>query len=235
MPKSALRIDLETRLDEADAYLKFVTHIADESASLALPHKKSRATRVVDERVSRILKANFFLLLYNTVEATVRDGFRFLYERIGVDRCPVRELSDPFREAWLDAQFSTLTPNTANPDSYRAVARRVAAALVSDAVASIDISTLRLGGNLDAARIRGLCGAHGIETKTHRAALGGEKLLVVKANRNALAHGIVTFTECGRNYTTRELRQILKESATYLRSILSNIERFGTRRRYRVS
>jgi hypothetical protein len=95
------------------------------------------------------------------------------------------------------------------------------------------VTALRFGGNLDAARIREVCDAHGVSHKTDRRTRGGEKLLVVKNRRNALAHGDLSFVECGRDYTVAELKEIKMQSFWYLKAILRNIDRFNTKKTYR--
>lgn len=61
---------LEGRAAEVNAYLTFVNMVSSQSAKLLIPEAKRRQRRVIDEQVVKILKANCFLLLYNTVEAT---------------------------------------------------------------------------------------------------------------------------------------------------------------------
>jgi hypothetical protein len=51
----------------------------------------------------------------------------------------------------------------------------------------------------------------------------GENLLVVKSNRNDLAHGIKFFEKVGRDKMIEELLEIKEEVVEYLRQILENI------------
>lgn len=53
---------------------------------------------------------------------------------------------------------------------------------------------------------------------------GGSKLLTVKTQRNLLAHGNISFSECGRERTFIELNDIKNEVINYLEDILNNIE-----------
>lgn len=231
---SVLLDSFEVRASELSAYMKFLVLLDEESVKLSLPKKQSWKNRSIDEKVLRILKASFFLLLYNLVEASTREGFQSLYNAIAGDGCKFRELAPEMRTRWVDAEVRAAQKLGATQESYQKAARRLVQQVIDDERAVLEGAALRFGGNLDAAKIREICSAHGIPHKTHRRTKGGEKLLVVKNRRNALAHGEVSFVECGRDYTVAELRVIKDESVLYLRSILRNIDRFTLNRTYRA-
>lgn len=231
---SPLLQTFESRAEELAAYLKFLELIDTGSASLSMPNKRTWKVRKVDVRILRILKANFFLLLYNLVEASVRDGFLSVYNAVQADGCSVTNLTPALRRLWIDGEFAKLSPGSANHDSYRDVARRLVQAVADDIQADLDVAMLRFGGNLDAARIRDVCAAHGVSYKTARRTKGGEKLLVVKNKRNALAHGDLSFVECGRDFTVAQLGEIKHEAVLYLKAILRNIDTFTKKKTYRA-
>lgn len=224
----------DARLAELASYYKFIEMIERDSAVLALPKKKTWRTRPVDEKILRILKANFFLLLYNLVEATIREGFTAVYKAIEMDGCSVRQLSPMLRKIWIDFEYSQLRLSTAHPDSYRELGRKLVQSVADDVRATLDVSALSFGGNLDARAIRKVCEEHGVSHKTLKKAKGGEKLLVVKNKRNALAHGDESFVECGRDFTVPQLGEIKGEAIVYLRAILRNIDSFTRKKAYRA-
>lgn len=224
----------DVRLGELTSYYKFIDMIERDSAALSLPNKKTWRTRPVDERILRILKANFFLLLYNLVEATIRDGFTAVYEAIDADGCSVRQLSPALRRIWIDLEYSRLKPSTAHPNSYRELGRKLVQSVADDVRATLDVSALSFAGNLDARAIRKVCDEHGVSHKTLKRAKGGEKLLIVKNKRNALAHGDESFVECGRDFTVSQLGEIKSETVLYLRAILRNIDAFTQKKAYRI-
>src|SRR5262245_54379183 len=230
---TALLQSFEERALELSAYFKFIELIEKDAAALTLPKKRTWKVRKVDEKILRILKANFFLLLYNLVEASIREGFVSIYKAVEVEECTVGELTPALRKLWIDAEFTRMSAASANQDSYRTVARKLVQGIVDDIKATLDVTALRFAGNLDAAKIREVCDAHGVSHKTDKRTRGGEKLLVVKNRRNALAHGDLSFVECGRDYTVAELGEIKVQAFWYLKSILRNIDRFNARKTYR--
>jgi hypothetical protein len=223
----------EDRALELSAYFKFIELIEKESAALSLPKKQTWKVRKVDEKILRILKANFFLLLYNLVEASIREGFLSVYKAVEADGCSVKQLTPPLRKLWIDVEFTRISAATANQDSYRNIARKLVQNIADDVKATLDVTAMKFSGNLDAAKIRDVCDAHGVSHKTDKRTQGGEKLLVVKNKRNALAHGDLSFVECGRDYSMAELGKIKDQSFWYLKSILRNIEKFNANKTYR--
>ena len=75
-------------------------------------------------------------------------------------------------------------------------------------VIELDEEALPISGNLDARQIRDLCSSHGIAHTTPQNAKGGRALLTVKDQRNALSHGDLSFSECGRQFELVDLRRI---------------------------
>jgi hypothetical protein len=113
------------------------------------------------------------------------------------------------------------------------VTRRLVKNAIDDVGARLTVEDLRFGGNLDADRIRRACLEHGVSSKTHPRAKGGEKLGLVRGRRNALAHGSLSFTECGRDYTLTQLVEIRRETVLFVRGILKNVESYASKRSFR--
>jgi len=225
---SPLQDRLAERDREMEVYLRFLA-LLDENPTL----KVSRRRRSVDERVIKILKANTFLLIYNFVEASIRDAFRVLYSAMSTDGCRVRSVSERLRHLWVDAAVHRVMPQSANQDTYRAVTRQLVADAVRNVSTAFNVEQLRFGGNLDAAQIRKTCCDHGVSVRTHRNARGGEKLVLVKSRRNDLAHGNLSFSECGRDYTVAQLVEIRRETVLFVRGVLQSVERYVSRRGFR--
>jgi hypothetical protein len=88
-------------------------------------------------------------------------------------------------------------------------------------------------GNLDGRKIRETATEYGFLDTTDSAKTGdGIDLLIIKANRNDLAHGVKSFAEVGRDKTADELLEIKKKTVTYLRQILQNIEQYLSNQDY---
>ena len=85
-----------------------------------------------------------------------------------------------------------------------------------------------MGGNLDAREIRRICSVRGISQQADQ----GEKLRVVKSERNALGRSDKSFGECGREYGVSDLERIKDEAVVFIRKILDNMNQYLVRKRY---
>lgn len=230
---SELQERLADRDEELEVYVQFLKAL-DGKATLNVSHGRGERRRHVDERVTKILKANFFLLLYNLVEASVREALRLFYEAVRSDGCTVKDVTEELRHLWIDAAVDRVRPRTANQDSYRNVARQLVQDTVRDVQANLVVEDRRFGGNLDADQIRRMCQEHGVPIRADRRAKGGEKLRLVKSRRNDLAHGVLSFSECGRDYTLAQLLEVRHETVLYVRGVLRSVEHHATRKGFRA-
>jgi hypothetical protein len=83
---------------------------------------------------------------------------------------------------------------------------------------------VKLSGNVDARAIREFGDCYGFSNETEcRLTRNGNDLVVIKTNRNDLAHGLKTFEEIGRDHTASDLRLITRRSTRYMDGILRNI------------
>jgi hypothetical protein len=89
-------------------------------------------------------------------------------------------------------------------------------------------------GNVDARLIRETAAKYGFSVATHDTTLtrNGARLLEVKTKRNELAHGQISFEECGHNTAHDELIAIATETINYLEAVLSGVEQYVHERSY---
>jgi hypothetical protein len=86
----------------------------------------------------------------------------------------------------------------------------------------LDADSIPISGSLDAQKIRGIAKTFGFSERTNKAQRGGADLVIVKNQRNSLAHGVSTFSDCGRNYNISELERIKDDVIFFLEDILKN-------------
>ncbi len=171
----------------------------------------------------RILKASTFLLIYNVVEAGVRSAFDDLYEDIVAHGMTYPDVIQEIQQEWLGQAFRELTPESANKQTYVELTQRLLDQTRSAAILQMSARRLPISGNLDGDSIRLLCKRHRIVLRVHRNAFGGVALNTVKEKRNALAHGLVSFAECGRDYTVGDLERISSQAAMFIRGLIASV------------
>lgn len=226
-----LIIQFDNRVQEIELYYSFLRALLVEKAEhLSTPHNPS-AFRVNDD-LARMLKANAFLLLYNLVESSIRDGLTRIYDSVQNDRLTYDRLCVALRKIWIDDRF--------RPDpsrQFEATTRRVfdlVDAVITSQLVSFDPTHLPIAGNIDGAKVRDLAKRYGFSPRTSPRTKGGTALLGVKSQRNNLAHGVKSFVECGRDETFRSLLSTKSQVVMYLRQILKNIEKYIADRGFAV-
>ena len=224
--------DFDERLREIERFFKLLAQLAKPNARFAFEGGRARLERDVDPEWLKMLKATSFLMLYNLVEASVRRGVAALYEVMQRENRTCEELREEVRRIWVDQRYRRIDRHSASLRTYQDAAGELVTHVISQLVIKLDGQVLPTSGNLNADNIRKICQLHGISVRTHPRAKGGEQLTTVVEQRNSLAHGVLSFRECGRQYTISELQSIKRQVVVFTRSILRNIERYIRNRAY---
>lgn len=232
-----LETAFEERLGEVEAYLGFLDEL--EAAALAGAPKFGAAGAPLSPQQTQILRAGVFVQLYNLVEATITRCMDAVANASWGGAWKAADLNPPFRKEWI--KVVTATNKEMNADNRL----KYAVALADLFVRATPLPAFKLekggGGNWNDTNIEEMLkklGLHLRLTPTVRAAAKrkfrddlGPLALVVKL-RNDLAHGVISFTECGENETVAGLRQISSGTAMYLRSVVRAVERFIDRHEF---
>ncbi|GAA0593037.1 hypothetical protein GCM10009416_34320 [Craurococcus roseus] len=178
------------------------------------------------DRELNILRAATVLVLYNAVEASARAGIQAIYDEIDVTGTSFDELCEPLRRRVMKDFRANVGVDKA------AAMRKVALELV---VTSFDASKL-FSGNVDARELRNQSGDYGFTiTADGRRTRMGEDLVTIKQKRNDLAHGNASFSEVGRDYTAKQLKEIATRSLDYVEAVLTSIDHYLTTSGFRFS
>ena len=97
---------------------------------------------------------------------------------------------------------------------------------------TLDRKATNISGNLDAEKIRRICNDHGISFQISPQCKGGYVLADVKEKRNSLAHGTLSFVECGRDYTMEDLEKTKKQTILFLKGILKGMKEYYDKQQY---
>jgi len=222
------------RIEEVNKYYKVLDILEDERVTLVKKSSDRTYKITIDADVNKVLKSTCFLLLYNLIESTVRETFTYLYDTINSENKIIEDYKEEFRTIWLKQHFKNIDPISSNQNTYKEIVSEVINKIIQTENFNMDSSKLPLSGNLDARKIRKLYKEHNIELKVHYRAFGGGELRTIKDHRNELAHGNVSFTECGRQYTLESLQNIKNRTIIYLKSTLRNMDKFIEQKNYAV-
>gem|GEM_PF-986669 len=223
---------LDDRVHDLQALLSLIAQFEGQKSGESL-RSDPKSPLILDASQLSVLKASVFLVAYNLIESTVRSAFESLYVRIQSDRVSYSRLSKEIRELWVDQQMkSSIDAYTASPRTYRDKMLVLLELANQGSVVELSKKYLPVSGNLDALQIRKVCEKHGMRHEAPASLKGGADLEIVREQRNNLAHGSITFSECGRQYTVSDLERITSQCEQYVRYILKVTERFATAKRY---
>lgn len=169
------------------------------------------------EEEMKIFRAGALLIIYNAVEASARLGILAIYDEISRTGTNFDELKEKFRIRILN-DFK----NNVGPTKYGTL-RSVAIDLIDS---SLDPQRL-FSGNVDAKKIREAGETYGFDTACDYAETkNGADLLTVKTRRQDLAHGTLSFSEVGKEYTTEDVIRIARYSLAYMGAVLGHIDAY---------
>ncbi|WP_295198709.1 MAE_28990/MAE_18760 family HEPN-like nuclease [uncultured Brevundimonas sp.] len=188
-------------------------------ASLLFAEKQLAAGSIPSKHEAelRMFKAGAMLVLYNVVEASARGGIEAIYDEMAVNQVTFDDLRPALKRRIVQdfkANFSA-----SNSDRISLLAHQ----MISESFNAEKLFT----GNVDAKLIRDKAAIFGFNAdtdydKTHH----GSDLVVVKRKRNDLAHGVVSFSEVGRDYTARDLYRLGQRVTRYIEAILLQVDAY---------
>lgn len=216
--------DFTERSKEVSKYFIFLKNLEQGTTKLSMYGRgDSSKIKEIDPELLKTLKASSFLLLYNLVEATMRNVIETIFDELRSERISYDQIRPELKKIVLR------NLKKRNPDK---IFLSITAISVDIITAGFDKEDL-FSGNIDGRKIRDTATDYGFSHSTDYAKTGdGSDLLTIKANRNDLAHGIKSFTEVGRDKTTDELLVIKNKVIRYLKQILQNIEIYLDNKEY---
>ena len=226
--------DFEDRVREIDAYTNLLEKLTEPDAKIFLPNKKRRADQYfsLSEDVTATLKANVFLLIYNLVEWSLREGILSIYREMESAGCHYSTIKKEIKSIWTKHQYRQSFDINSSWETYYQKAVNILDHALENKIIAMDRRAIPISGNLDADQIRLICQMHGIKYTIPPAARGGERLLEVKTQRNNLAHGNLRFAECGRQFDVPHLVKTKNEAVIFSRGILKSIETYLAEKNY---
>jgi len=187
-------------------FLHYLKKIDSQHAAISIKVQAKRKIIPFDSDLIKVLKANVFLLLYNLAESSIKQSISEIYENVSAERVCYGDVKDEIRKIWIFENHKNFK-NKSTENIYATMQN-----LASDII-DIKFNPERvISGNIDGRKIKEFSKAIGFSDTVDSAANDGHKLHLVKTQRNNLAHGQMSFCECGRNYSVSELNIAKKRS-----------------------
>lgn len=182
----------------------------------------------------KMLKANTLLMIYNLVESTVMGGILEIYDRLKQEGLTYSSVRKEIKDIWFSYKFRQVYDQNAHFNSYKSKALEIVNSILLGEIIELDRKATSISGNLDAQQIRNICNEHGILFETNAKSKGGIVLETVKERRNSLAHGTLSFAECGRDYSIEDLNEIKIQTVEFLKGLLAGMKRYYDEKQYQL-
>lgn len=219
----------EERLQEIEAYLSLLDAL-EKQAQEGPPKLGGSA---ITAQQQRILYSAVYLQLYNLVEATVTWCLDAVSAASHTGGWSPADLSDELRREWVRTMARTHVE--LNGENRLDTTLGFCDFLLK----SMPIEQWRIdrrgGGSWDYSTIDDFTRRLGVSVRLPRHVLTGVTRKIrddksatelIKSFRNRLAHGSLSFTECGEGVTVSDLKDIKQWTCDYLREVVRCVEEF---------
>lgn len=232
--------DFEKRKVELEKYFQFLSTLDMDNPILHFSEKGKLGTYKVNDELLKILKANGFLLIYNLIESACRNSLLEILTAIQSKKLSLKKISEQVQLLWIKQKTQNLRDPKTKIETidgqFHAIAKEVIENTIIDFAVTIkkiedpnsaDLDLFGLSGNINADKIRGMAKVCGFESSVGAAKeKAGADLEEIKVRRNHLAHGRITFAECGKTYSVKEMCRYKDNAVYYMEGILQNIEKY---------
>ncbi|TAG19404.1 MAG: hypothetical protein EAZ39_09375 [Oscillatoriales cyanobacterium] len=228
--------DFKRRVAEIQKYFELVDKIeqlgALSSKSIIFPSGEY----IVDSDIKKILQSHCYLLLYNLVESSIRNGITAIHDIILIEQLTYKDLSPKIKRLWLlNDKSKSFRDSYVKKDSVADNLQELIRSVLDDEMVSLDPSNIPISGNLDAKTIKELIDMYGFFGNLGVASREIDDILnfVVKI-RCDLAHGNVSFCDASSQILWSKLVDDKDKLVKYLTHMLNNIDDYIDRKKYRI-
>lgn len=200
-------------IEEIYRLLHFITSV-ETHKGLPIVNSLTQEEFKVSMEMQCIMKSQFLITLYNLVESTVCDCLNTIYDTILDEGLTYSQVSDPIRKMWIRHHKDKNHPIHSMSEEDR---------MAEDCPIQFQNVAINVSGSLDIKKIHEIFGKHGCRLDIRNRDKFGGSFLVVKNRRNLLAHGNISFSDCGSNYIISDLRKYKNDVISGLEELINQV------------
>lgn len=208
---------LKLKLDELEAILKSTRELEKRQKSNSRSHYQK-------QQLIASLRATTYVMLYNALESAMRSVMKSIRERIEAERIAFSDAADYWRLDTVQAAFLEKMQSGTN----HGMLLTDLIPLTGSSLSWDDPKRDRLpfSGNFGQASAVKLKESLPLVWAAPANTLGGIDLDNIRERRNALAHGLETFSEAGDKVTAQDLLDMLDRVRKFMLSYITALEQY---------
>lgn len=212
-----MSFEFDKRINEVEYYfycLEQLYRFNDQKQSEVL--KKKMISKEHDfQDFLIILKANSFIVLYNLIEASIKNLILNIYDEVEMMSLTYDEVCDKLKNMWVDVYYNSLSHTTTNYSQHKEKAKVMIEFIIDEKKVEFG-GDVKLSGNADLYNIKKIFDNHGLSIPSEISRNVGGGLLEVKNKRNSIAHGKISFIDGGRDSSLNDLFRYKQEIFSFL-------------------
>lgn len=230
--------EFNRRVAEIQKYFELVDRIEQLGAFSTNSITFPSGEYIVDSDLQKILKSHCYLLLYNLVESSIRNGITAIHDVILTYQLTYKDLSPKIKRLWLlNDRSKSFRDSYIKKDTVADNLQELIESVLDDEMVSLDPSNIPISGNLDAKTIKELIDMYGFFGNLGVPSKEIDDILnfVVKI-RCDLAHGNVSFCDASSQslITWSKLVDDKDKLVKYWTHLLNNIDDYIEKKKYRT-
>lgn len=230
-----VRNEFKNRVDEINRYFDFLNHIKEQKVKI----QENDGSKNIESLLPPTLRASAILLLYNLLESTIIQAIDYIHITISSHtNLTYDEAIDEIKKIWIEYKYDNFKGTDKGSEQIFNALQTISNEKINIFDANTEkmdylrkVKGVNFSGKIDALQVKKF--AHKYGFNLNRRVLG-RNLSQIKSQRNALAHGELSFNECGNNYDFSKLLKLKKESILFLREFLDNVEIFIKQEKYKI-
>lgn len=229
---SDVYLDFLERCEEIQRYIQFID-VLDNTGKNVLSKVNSinevELSHDIDRQLQKTLRASTYLLVYNLLEATMSNALDAIHKTLVSENVDYMSLSNNFKKVVLS--------NVKKGLSDKAIAdilkdnTDIRVIFLSHGYNKKDL----LSGNLDFDIVKEFANRYGFSMTpiVSQSPICDEKIIrEIKLKRNELAHGTVSFAECGQNIPVFSLSRKFENAQKLLLAVFHGLDDLLSQKKY---
>lgn len=209
-------------IEETFRLLDFIVGI-ESHKNVPLIDSTTGNTLAISQEMQCAFKAEFLILLYNIVESTTCDCLNSIYDAIIDEGLSYADVIIEIKQLWRNYLKKRKHPEADSDDS-----------VLNPMKVEFEQLAISISGSMDYRKLVSVFKKHGCLVDDSKGETYGHSFLVVKNKRNLLAHGNVSFSECGSGYIYKDLKKFKDDILEYMEDVVSVTKTFVVNKKYKI-